>query len=53
VPLLLGRTADLTGSLKVALVVPALCYAIICAFGVFARRPHPALAAQATWQQSP
>jgi FHS family L-fucose permease-like MFS transporter len=53
VPLLLGRTADLTGSLKVALVVPALCYAIICAFGVFARRPHPALAAQATWQQLP
>ena len=53
VPLLLGRTADLTGSLKVALVVPALCYAIICSFGVFARRPHPALAAQATWQQSP
>ncbi len=52
VPLLLGRTADLTGSLKIALVVPALCYAVICAFGVFARRPHPALAAQAAWQPS-
>jgi len=53
VPLLLGRTADLTGSLKIALVVPALCYAVICAFGIFARRPHPALAAQAAWQRSP
>jgi FHS family L-fucose permease-like MFS transporter len=53
VPLVLGRTADLTGSLKVALVVPALCYAVICAFGIFARRPHPSLAAQAAWQQSP
>jgi RNA polymerase sigma factor (sigma-70 family) len=45
VPLVLGRTADLT-SLKTALIVPAFCYAVICAFGVFARRPHPALAAQ-------
>ena len=52
VPLLLGRAADLMG-LKIALVVPALCYAVICAFGVFARRPHTALAAQAAWQQSP
>jgi len=53
VPLVLGRAADLTGSLKIALVVPALCYAVICVFGIFARRPHPALAAQAAWQQSP
>ena len=53
VPLVLGRAADLTGSLKIALVVPAVCYAVILAFGVFARRPHPALAAQAAWQQSP
>jgi FHS family L-fucose permease-like MFS transporter len=52
VPLILGRAADLTGNLKIALVVPALCYAVICAFGIFARRPHPALAAQAAWQQS-
>jgi FHS family L-fucose permease-like MFS transporter len=44
VPLLLGHVADLTGSLKVALIVPAVCYAGICAYGVFARRPHPALA---------
>jgi FHS family L-fucose permease-like MFS transporter len=47
VPLLLGRTADLTGSLKIALLIPAVCYAVICAFGVFARRPHPSLATQA------
>jgi FHS family L-fucose permease-like MFS transporter len=44
VPLLLGHVADVTGSLKVALVVPAVCYACICAYGVFARRPHPSLA---------
>jgi MFS transporter, FHS family, L-fucose permease len=53
VPLVLGRAADLTGSLKIALVVPAVCYAVIFAFGVFARRPHATLAAQAAWQQSP
>jgi FHS family L-fucose permease-like MFS transporter len=49
VPLLLGRTADLTGSLKIALAVPALCYAGICAFGIFARRPHPSLAEPAMY----
>ena len=38
VPLLTGRAADLLG-LKAALAVPALCYAVILAFGVFARRP--------------
>ena len=43
VPLLLGYVADVTGSLKIALIVPAACYACICAYGVFARRPHPAL----------
>jgi MFS transporter, FHS family, L-fucose permease len=53
VPLVLGRAADLTGSLKIALIVPAVCYAVIFAFGVFARRPHPTLATQAAWQQSP
>lgn len=46
VPLLLGHVADLTGSLKVALIVPAVCYAGICAYGVFARRPHPSLAVE-------
>ncbi len=38
VPLITGHTADLTG-LKIALIVPALCYAGICSFGVYARRP--------------
>ena len=38
VPLLTGYAADLTG-LKMALAVPALCYAVICGFGVYARRP--------------
>jgi MFS transporter, FHS family, L-fucose permease len=38
VPLLTGHAADLAG-LKAALAVPALCYAGICGFGVYARRP--------------
>lgn len=38
VPWITGRVADLT-SLKTALFVPAICYAIICGFGIFARRP--------------
>ena len=39
VPLATGAIADLTGSLATALLLPALCYAVIAAFGVFARRP--------------
>lgn len=39
VPLLFGVLADESGSLAVALALPALCYAIIAGFGVFARRP--------------
>ncbi len=39
VPLLAGVIADATGSLAVALVVPALCYLIIAGFGLYARRP--------------
>ncbi|MFS0738651.1 sugar MFS transporter [Sphingomonas sp. 1P06PA] len=38
VPLLTGVTIDAVG-LRTALIVPALCYAIICAFGLYARRP--------------
>ncbi len=38
VPWITGRAADLMG-LKAALIVPALCYAVICGFGIFARRP--------------
>lgn len=39
VPLLTGMVADLSGSLGIALLLPAACYAIIAYFGVFARRP--------------
>jgi MFS transporter, FHS family, L-fucose permease len=39
IPPLTGRIADLSGSLSVALAAPALCYAIIAAFGFYARRP--------------
>jgi len=38
VPLILGSVADLVG-LKAALAVPALCYAAILGFGIYARRP--------------
>ena len=41
VPLLHRRAADAAG-LKWALVVPAVCYPGILAFGWFARRPHAA-----------
>jgi MFS transporter, FHS family, L-fucose permease len=39
VPLLTGVIADTTGSLATALVLPALCYAVIAGFGWYARRP--------------
>lgn len=39
VPLATGALADASGSLAVALALPALCYAVIAGFGVFARRP--------------
>lgn len=39
IPLLTGIVADTTGSLSVALILPALCYAIIAGFGWYARRP--------------
>jgi MFS transporter, FHS family, L-fucose permease len=38
VPLITGHTADWVG-LKTALIVPAICYAGILSFGVYARRP--------------
>ena len=40
VPLLTGMLADLSGSLGIALLLPAACYAIIAYFGYYARRPH-------------
>jgi len=39
VPLATGMVADVSGSLAVALALPACCYAIIAGFGIFARRP--------------
>ena len=43
VPLATGALADMTGSLTTALALPALCYGVIAAFGVYARRPAAAL----------
>jgi FHS family L-fucose permease-like MFS transporter len=37
VPLLTGHVADLS-DLKIALIVPALCYAVIASFGWYARK---------------
>lgn len=43
VPLATGALADAAGgNLGVALVLPALCYAVIAGFGLFARKPMPA-----------
>ena len=42
IPPLTGTLADLSGSLAMALALPALCYAIIAAFGVFASKPPSA-----------
>ncbi len=39
IPAIYGALADVTGSLSLALTLPAICYAIIAGFGVFARRP--------------
>ena len=39
IPLLTGMIADASGSLGTAMILPIACYAIIAAFGIFARRP--------------
>ncbi|NML94828.1 sugar MFS transporter [Novosphingobium olei] len=39
VPLLTGTIADVSGHLTTALVLPAICYAVIAGFGLYARRP--------------
>lgn len=39
VPPLYGSLADTSGSMAFALVLPAICYAIIAGFGMFARQP--------------
>jgi MFS transporter, FHS family, L-fucose permease len=36
IPLLTGAIADMSGSLSVSLILPAICYAIIAGFGLFA-----------------
>ncbi len=38
IPPLTGKVADVMGSLQVALIVPALCYLVIAAFGFYAHR---------------
>ena len=43
VPLITGHAADIAG-LKASLLVPALCYAGILGFGLFARRPALSMA---------
>jgi len=40
VPLITGKTADMT-TLRMALAVPAICYALIALFGIYCRS-HPA-----------
>jgi MFS transporter, FHS family, L-fucose permease len=42
IPLITGVIADATGSLASALILPALCYAIIAGFGIFAKKPAEA-----------
>ena len=39
IPLLTGALADASGSLQTALLLPAICYAVIALFGLYARRP--------------
>jgi MFS transporter, FHS family, L-fucose permease len=40
IPPMTGALADISGSLAVALAIPAACYAAIAGFGYFARRPE-------------
>lgn len=39
IPALYGLLADISGSLALALALPAVCYAVIAGFGLYARRP--------------
>jgi FHS family L-fucose permease-like MFS transporter len=38
VPYLFGTVADIGGNIRLALVVPLICYAIIASFGLWAAR---------------
>jgi len=40
VPILFGQIADISHSLTLALVLPAICYAVIAAFGWYARQKN-------------
>ena len=42
IPPLVGHLADSSGSLSLALALPALCYAVIAGFGIYATRPAAA-----------
>jgi FHS family L-fucose permease-like MFS transporter len=48
VPLATGALADATGSLAAAMTLPALCYAAILAYGLYARRPADSADERAT-----
>jgi len=39
IPPLTGQLADMSGSLAVALTLPALCYGVIASYGAYTRRP--------------
>ncbi len=43
IPALYGKIAD-ASSLRLALFLPIACYAVILAYGLYARRPAPAMA---------
>lgn len=44
IPPLTGLLADTTGSLHLAMALPALCYALILGYGLYARKPAPEVA---------
>lgn len=41
IPVATGGLADTTGSLALALILPAVCYAVISLFGIYARKSAP------------
>jgi len=44
IPYFTGVLADSSGSLHFALLLPAICYVLILAYGVYARKPVTAVA---------
>jgi FHS family L-fucose permease-like MFS transporter len=47
IPPLTGMLADASGSLQFALLLPAICYALIAGYGMYARRPAAEVARSA------